>query len=239
MARTIDQEIHGLLATGEHYTAVQLARNLSVSLRTVRRAIARLRETDVVIESDVGRGGGIRLGRKSTLPRLHLQKTEVISLLLSLALAESLKLPLLGRQLPPLRNKLNLAFDSQDRHAISGLRRRILIGDVASAEVQETWSTPRKVDVDALQIAFFSRNSIRFNYTDVAGILTDRLVEPQYLILCQPVWYLVAFDSEKKLGRTFRIDRISQVKTIEVSMKFNIRPIASLLKDAEQWFSSI
>jgi predicted DNA-binding transcriptional regulator YafY len=239
MARSLDDEIHGLLATGEHYTAALLAERLSVSLRTIRRVIARLREDGVHIESDVGRGGGIRLSRRSGLPKLRLHQTEVISLLMALALAESLELPLLGQQLSQLRNKLCLAFDSQERPAISKLRQRILVGNVASGKIQESWRKSKQIDIDLLQSAFFSRNMARFRYTDSAGVSTHRLVEPQYLILTHPAWYLLAFDTEKRNGRTFRIDRINEVEIVDDSIQLSTRRLDSLFTDAKQWFAPI
>ena len=57
------EELKGLLKAREHITAGELAAELRVSLRTVRRDLEILRDGGMPVESDRGRGGGLRLHR--------------------------------------------------------------------------------------------------------------------------------------------------------------------------------
>src|SRR5690606_19344564 len=85
----------GLLASRTSWTTRELADELGVSVRTVRRDLARLASRGVAIEAERGRGGGVRVPARSGLGRVQLDAREVIDLLLALALAERLRSPLL------------------------------------------------------------------------------------------------------------------------------------------------
>lgn len=107
MGITAADRIAALLGDGQAWTGAMLAQGSGLSLRTVRRALAELRDTGVAIDTEVGRGGGIRLGARSALPNVRLSHREAIGLLFALAVAESLGLPLLGSGLGGLRSRLS------------------------------------------------------------------------------------------------------------------------------------
>ncbi|MFN7883553.1 MAG: HTH domain-containing protein, partial [bacterium] len=107
MGTTAADRITGLLSDGQVWTGQLLAQRSGLSLRTVRRAVAALREAGVAIDSDVGRGGGIRIGSRSALPSIRLSHREAIGMLFALAVAESLGLPMLGGGLASLRQRLS------------------------------------------------------------------------------------------------------------------------------------
>ena len=104
------EELKGLLKAREHVTAAELAAVLGVSMRTLNRDLELLRDSGVPIESDRGRGGGLRLQRNWALGRLHLSPAEAIDLLLSIAIAERMNSPLLLQQLAAIKRKVVAAF---------------------------------------------------------------------------------------------------------------------------------
>ena len=67
MARTVDTELLGLLSDGETWTGVRLAERLGVGLRTVRRAVARLRADGVILDAA---GVDVAPRDRATLERL-------------------------------------------------------------------------------------------------------------------------------------------------------------------------
>jgi predicted DNA-binding transcriptional regulator YafY len=70
-------------------------------------------------------------------------------------------------------------------------------------------------DVDALvttALACSRPERLRFTYTDASDNVTDRLGEPYRLVFTQRSWYLVAFDTGRDDWRTFRVDRMSEIR---------------------------
>lgn len=237
MTASATELVLGLLSDGQVWSGQRLANSAGLSLRTVRRAVAALREDGVVIDTDVGRGGGLRLGSRSALPRIRLTHEEAVSLLFALALAESLHLPLLVAGLRPLRAKLSTTFAASERGAVHRLRSRILIGEPASEKVQASWRQPNTGQSRLLQEAFIASKVVRFRYRSRDGRESLRCVEPQYLLLNHPAWYLLGLDRDVNAGRTFRLDGISQVQVVEVP--FRQVPLRDLSPELEVWFRSL
>lgn len=237
MKRRLEDELLGLLASGEAWTGWQLAQALSCSLRSVRRALATLREQGVQVDSDTGAGGGLRLRRGAGLPRVRLDHTEVTALLLALSLAESLVLPLLGQGLAPLRRKLAGAYAVPDRSALTQLRRRLLVGAPASPAVLANWSAPSVAVSRVLQQAFMEMRCLSLSYRDAKGAPSRRFIEPQALLLNHPAWYLVGFDRDRSAARTFRIDRIAHAELSPE--RFALRDPPTLLDGVSSLFQPV
>lgn len=204
-----------LMGDGQVWTGQLLAQRSGLSLRTVRRAVAALRESGVSIDTDVGRGGGIRLGTRSALPSVRLSHREAIGMLFALAVAESLGLPLLGGGLASLRTRLSSTFAPTERAHVQRLRKRILVGRPASEAVRNSWREPDSGQAQLLQEAFISSRVVQFQYRARDQRLTRRHVEPQYLLLNHPAWYLLGLDRDTAAGRTFRLDGIERLQALD------------------------
>jgi predicted DNA-binding transcriptional regulator YafY len=213
------EELKGLLKAREHVTASELADELGVSLRTLNRDVDLLRESGVPVESDRGRGGGLRLQRNWSLGRLHLRREEAIDLLLSMAIAERMNSPLLLQQLASVRRKIVAAFSEGYQANIRSLRKRILIGAPASQAVMSSFTPVTHRGLTDIADAFFNMRCVRIGYIDQKGDLTTREVEPQFLYLNMPVWYLLSWDRMRKAVRNFRIDRIKSVTPLGATFR--------------------
>lgn len=233
----IEDEVLGLLSRGGPWTGRRLALELGCSLRTVRRALATLEAQGVPLETEVGRGGGVRLAAGAGLQRLKLDQREVVDLLLALAVAESMGSPLLLKSVRSVRRRLGAAFPPQRRKAIARLRTRILVGAAASVPVASTWRPVSSRVVAPLQDAFFARVVARLEYVDLEGRRTQRTVEPQALLLNPPVWYVLCWDRERQGGRSLRLDRIESVTP--TAEGFVDREPATLLDDLARFFRSL
>jgi predicted DNA-binding transcriptional regulator YafY len=236
--RTADRDaLLGLLCQGRHWTASALAERLGRSLRSVRRGLAQLREEGVVLDSEPGRGGGIRLARRSAIPRLQLSHREALTLLMGLAAAETHGAPLLARELRSLRHKLGalLPLDPQQRR--DGLRERILLGRAASEPVRLGWQMPSPRVLAAIQDAFFAQQTLLIHYQDGDGRTSRRDIEPQYLLINAPVWYLLAWDIDKDASRCFRLDRVRRAQLL--GQGFACRPAARLMDDVARYFDAL
>jgi predicted DNA-binding transcriptional regulator YafY len=215
MGPTAADRIADLMSDGQVWTGQLLAQHSGLSLRTVRRAVAALRTAGVAIDTDVGRGGGIRLGARSALPSVRLYHREAIGMLFALAVAESLGLPLLGGGLASLRTRLSSTFAPTERTQVQRLRERILVGRPASEAVRITWREPDADQAQLLQEAFISSRVVHFRYRARDQRLSQRRVEPQYLLLNHPAWYLVGLDRDTAAGRTFRLDGIERLTVLD------------------------
>jgi predicted DNA-binding transcriptional regulator YafY len=237
MSLSATDRVLALLGDGQVWTARRLSEQAGLSLRTVRRAVAGLREEGVVIDTDVGRGGGMRLGARSALPRVRLSHAEALDLVFALALAESLRLPMLGAGIAGLRARLSSTFAPTDRAAVQRLRRRILVGLPASEPIRRSWSEPAAGQARLLQEAFMASRVVRFRYQSREQRVSRRCVEPQYLLLNHPVWYLLGLDRDSAAGRTFRLDGIDQVQMLDDG--FVAVPPGALAPEVNDWFQAV
>lgn len=223
----------GLLASRPAWTAADLAAELAVSVRTVRRDLARLRERGVPLEAERGRGGGVRVPPRVGLGRLLLSQEEILDLLLALAVAEELRSPLLATSVRGIRQKIAAAFPPEERSRIAALRRRVLLGPPASALVLAGLGTPRPAVLRPLQRAFFDQRTLDVAYAGPAGA-TRRTIEPHHLLLSWPAWYVVAWDRSRDAPRTLRLDRIAEAAPQQDT--FRVRPPETMMTQAGQLF---
>lgn len=218
----------GLLRSEEHWKTSDLRGHLGISQRTLMRELAELRIAGYPIESDRGRGGGVRLNGRWGIERLHLNHQEVVELILALAIMETLQSPILTSNLKAIRQKLFQAFPQEQRRTVSNIRKRILIGDNASANVLSLYATPVSRISEDIAESFLRQHCLEIEYQSEAGEQTLRVIEPQYILLNWPVWYIVAWDHLRMSSRVFRIDRIKNTRA--VGDAFRLRP-QHLLRD--------
>lgn len=212
----------GLLRSEEHWKTSDLRGQLGISQRTLMRELAELRTAGYPIESDRGRGGGVRLNGRWGIERLHLNHHEVVELILALAIMESLQSPILTGNLKAIRQKLFQAFPQAQRRTVSNIRKRILIGDNASANVLSLYATPVPRISEDIAGAFLQQHCLEIEYQSEAGEQTLRVIEAQYILLNWPVWYIIAWDHLRMSSRVFRIDRIKNTRAVDGA--FRLRP---------------
>lgn len=221
----------------EHWTTHHLASELNISHRTLMRDLEELKEAGYPIEADRGRGGGIRLNGRWGIERLNLNNQEAISLILSLSITEALTSKSNDFGTKPLKQKIASAFPENQRKAINDLRKRILIGQLASNDVLKSYKSASKLIWDKAMAGFFESKRIQLNYMDEKNNLTQRQVDPNFLLLNWPVWYLLGWDYLRNDVRVFRLDRIQE---IQVEDKTIVRRSNTLFLNAyEQYFKSI
>ncbi len=201
-----------LLADRDATTAADLAVELGVNVRTVQRDLAALRELGVPIESDRGRGGGIRLERGWSLGRVHLNESEALGLLLSLTIAEKIGSPLLLSDLRSVTRKITTAFAPAQARRIRALRSRVLVGQPASGRVLTSYTPPQPPVTQVLLHSFLYQQVVAIRYLDQNAAVTEREIETQYLYYNMPVWYALAWDRLRDDVRFFRIDRIHSIQ---------------------------
>jgi predicted DNA-binding transcriptional regulator YafY len=229
--------ILGLLRSGDVWTVSSLSDELSVSHRTILRDLNDLRATGIPIETERGRGGGVRLIGRWGVERLNLSNSEVISLLVSLAMSETLSSSLVVTHSKSLRQKIALTFPESQRRQIDKLRSRILFGEPASDSVLRSYRKPNASLMERLTTSFFEATTIEVGYQSGNGMSTKRVVEPHYLLLNWPVWYVLGWDSLRTDVRMFRTDRIRSL--LELHEPNKRRPKSIFLDSYKEYFTSL
>jgi len=223
--------LKALLAERDYTTVAGLAEELGVSTRTLARDLALLREMGIPVEGDRGTGGGLRLEPGWSLGRVHLNESGARGLLLSLTIAEKVGSPLLLDDLRSITRKVGAAFAPAQARRILALRRRILVGQTASAQVLASYTPPRPTVTESLLDSFARRRLAQVRYEDQHGTITEREIELQFLYYNLPVWYALAWDRLRGDIRSFRVDRIQDVRVLPTV--FRLRPAAPFLAAGE------
>lgn len=191
-----------------------LAREVGASRRTILRDISALRDEGHVIDSDVGRGGGLRLDPQSMQTRAKLSVPEVFALLISVAAMRAAgNLPFSELADSGLA-KIEKALPADKLKDLRAFLECLHIGQLSSLQ---DLSDMEKMDPEllpAFEAAFLGRQFIRFDYRDAEGRKTRREVEPQAMLILPPLWYLVGWDPTRTDFRHFRMDRISNPETV-------------------------
>jgi predicted DNA-binding transcriptional regulator YafY len=196
------------LKQDELNTMKGLARRHGVSERTIARDLALMRERGLPIDADRGRGGGVRLASHWGVGRVNLSYAEAVDLLISIDVAEKMGSPMFLANLGSVRRQLVASFSPDKRARVNRLKSRILIGVTASTFVQAGVGMPPKRIVQALHQAFVDLETLAIRYEREDGVVSEREIEPHFLLLKYPVWYVIALDRLRAAPRTFRCDRI-------------------------------
>lgn len=190
-------------------TIDELASEVGASRRTVLRDISALRDEGFVIYSESGPGGGLQLDPQSMQTSARLSVPEVFALLISVAAMRAAQtLPFLDLADAGLA-KIEKSLPSDK---VRDLRRFLDCLHIGQLSPKQDLSDLGKIDpalLPAFEAAFLGLTHLRFDYRDAKGAKTRREVEPQAMLVLQPLWYLVAWDPTRDDFRHFRMDRIS------------------------------
>lgn len=190
-----------LLQTHTYWPGADLAERLSVSDRTLRRDIDRLRDLGYTVDSVRGVAGGYQMRAGNQLPPLLLEDEEAVAIAVGLHGAAHATAGL-GEVAVQALTKLVSTMPPR-------LRRRI---DAVTSQTQP--APTRGPALDAATLVLLAQGcrddeTVRFDYTARTGEQTRRHVEPLRLVSLGRGWYLVAHCRERHDWRSFRLDRIT------------------------------
>ena len=191
-----------------HTTVYDLARELSVSRRTVLRDLAAVRDRGFIVHAESGPGGGVSIDPSSVLVATQLGAEEVVALVLSVAMIRAAPWMPFASPAETALAKIEGALPPERVSELRRLLERVLIGD----PMHEVPLSVGRIDPDLLQAferAFSQSRLLRFDYRDRYGQASHRRVEPHAVLVKAPLWYVVAWDTQKNEPRTFRMDRMT------------------------------
>ena len=192
------------LRLGRLLTAQQLAAKLQVSQRTIYRDVQDLQLSGMPIEGEAGVGYTLR--RDLDLPPLMFTQSELTALVLGARLV---------RALGGAENVIgaNQALQRIEAVLPDGLRDEL----DAILLYAPGYGMPQylRERLDVLHAACMTRHAISFDYSREDGERSSRSVRPLALSFWSGVWTLASWCELRDTFRTFRIDRMEEVKVLE------------------------
>ncbi|KFC69942.1 putative deoR-family transcriptional regulator [Devosia sp. LC5] len=188
------------------------------------RDIGALREEGFVIHSEPGRGGGLQLDAQSIQTTAKLSVSEVFALLVSVASMRAVSNLPFAHLADAGLAKIEKALPSDKVRDLRRLLDCLYVGQLSPLVDISDLAAMEPALLPAFETAFLRRWYLSFRYRDAKGVITNRRVEPQAMLVLPPLWYLVAWDPARKEFRYFRMDRISRPE-VDESLTFQRRRV--------------
>ncbi|MCU0854245.1 MAG: YafY family transcriptional regulator [Rhodobacteraceae bacterium] len=191
------------LRDGRLHRAQDLAERLEVSVRTIYRDMETLQASGIPVEGE--RGVGYMLTAPVTLPPLNLTLLELEALELGMAVVAEAADPELQSAARSLSAKIDAVIPA-DR-----------------APPKEGWGFAVYPFADAargfrhmpsLRGAIRARQKLDLAYRDAEGKPSSRTIRPLQMEYWGRVWTLTAWDETRGDFRSFRVDRIEELRAL-------------------------
>jgi predicted DNA-binding transcriptional regulator YafY len=207
MANTTSRTLRllSLLQARRYWPGEELARQLQVSPRTLRRDIDRLRELGYPIEAQRGVAGGYQLAAGTALPPLVVDDEEAVALAVGLQAAANGAVEGIAEASVRALAKVVQVMPTR-------LRRRVQA--LGAMTVPASWEEAAQASVDpgiltTIALACRDTERIRFSYTAADGQQASRHAEPHRLVQLGRRWYLAGYDLDRHAWRSYRLDRLT------------------------------
>jgi predicted DNA-binding transcriptional regulator YafY len=196
-------ELLELLQGRQLLTGREIADELGIDARTVRRYIDVLQGLGIPVEGQRGVGGGYRIRPGYRLPPLMLDDDEAVAVVLGLLATRT------GADDGP--DAVDGALAKINRVLPSTLRRQV-------EALEETLGFTRSrggAPADAARVLLLAdairrRRRLRTSYRTFAGDESERELSPYGLVVHRGRWYVSAYDHLRDDLRTFRLDRMAR-----------------------------
>ena len=197
-----------LFALAEHLrarrtgvTAAELAERFGVTLRTIYRDLDALREAELPVSAERGRGGGYALDRTYTLPPVNFTAREA-------ALLSALGDWAIRMRLVPFTRTLQGSIDKV-RGALAASAQRELLELMRELSFVGIPAHPAAPGVrEAMEDAWFERRVLRIRYRGSDGALSERPVRVRSLTMERTMTLVHCDDLDRNEKRSFRLDRM-------------------------------
>lgn len=199
-----------LLQTRPLITGREIATELEIGPRTVRRYIAALEELGIPVEGQRGVGGGYRLRPGYRLPPLMLSDEEAVVVSLGLLATRRLGLDSETAATQGALEKIHRLLPTTLRRQVEALE-----GALGFTAPPLTGAPIRSEAALQLADAIRRRRRVGLSYVSYAGERSERRVSPYGLVVHRGRWYLAAFDHDRDDLRTFRVDRCSRIELVD------------------------
>ncbi|HLI50923.1 MAG TPA: YafY family protein [Thermomicrobiaceae bacterium] len=184
--------------------AVELAERFEVTTRTIERDLLALQVAGVPIWARSGPGGGYGINADFSLPPLNLSAEEAVAIATALATAPPMPFGAAGKS--AMAKVVAVMQPAPRSRAVE------LAGQIRLAHFSETSAPANEAVRDLISRVLLDPVAISLSYVDREGRETTRVVEPVGLLGSRGGWYLVAWCRLRQGPRTFKLDRIHDIK---------------------------
>ncbi|MNL07165.1 bifunctional biotin--[acetyl-CoA-carboxylase] synthetase/biotin operon repressor [compost metagenome] len=193
------------LQTRRLSTATELAEKFEVSVRTIYRDIRALEAAGIPIFTEEGKGYSLIDGYR--LPPVSFTESQANALITAEQLVLRNKDASFVKEYTEAIIKIKAVLKDNTKDKANLLSKRIAIRNN-----MENSSTSNNLSV--VQLALTGFNLVEICYRDELAKETTRVLEPFALYSTQENWILIAFCRLRNDYRTFRLDRILNLRTL-------------------------
>ncbi|HXU70010.1 MAG TPA: HTH domain-containing protein [Polyangia bacterium] len=188
-------------------TAEALAERFGVTVRTIYRDLDSLRDAELPVRADRGRGGGYALDRAYTLPPINFTAREAALLVKLGQFATDTRLLPFADTLAGALDKVRGALSTSAQRDLIELMEAIHFLGVPAHAVSTAVRRP-------VEQAWFERQPLRIRYQSGDYVVSTRVVRIVSVILERGVTLLNCDDLDKGEQRQFRLDRIISAESV-------------------------
>ena len=189
-------------------TAEAIAERFGVTIRTAYRDLASLRDADLPLVAERGRGGGYALDKSYSLPPVNFNAREAAVLISAGQFLSEMRIIPFAATLASAIDKVRAALDrSAQRELQNRLHELAYVGVPAR---------PTREDVRrAVEQAWFERRALEIRYRGANEITTTRRIRLERIVMDRAEIRLNALDLDKNEKRQFALDRVEHAAVIE------------------------
>lgn len=199
--------IHRIIDAGNHPSKLRLSEYFGVSVKTIERDIWQLKhEFGAPVEYDSIKRGYHYAKPFPGVVFTELTEREEIALLLAQVVLNSSQLKPLGKTINHLAENASKYADKFSLY--HQINERISCSQTESPSISEA-------QILKLVRAIFDEHTISFDYRKPGSVdIERRIVHPYHLTNAEGEWYLKGHCEARNQLRTFKIQRISNLKTL-------------------------
>ncbi|MCM3439262.1 helix-turn-helix transcriptional regulator [Metabacillus halosaccharovorans] len=201
------------------FTAQEIADEFQISIRTVHRYIIDLCDIGLPIYAEQGRNGGYTVLTSSFLPPILFTEEEAVSIFFSFQSLKYYRSLPFDAEITSVEHKLYNSLQSEAKTRVDKIRSHIAF-----------WNPKRTIDSpllnEMLEYSIGNRD-VHIQYESKTGI-REKHIRPIGVYAHDGLWYLPAYDYDKKKILLLRVDRILSI----ISNKKSEAEFMSL----EEWF---
>lgn len=203
-----------LLQSHGRMSGPELARRVGVDVRTLRRYIVILEDLGIPLTTERGRHGAYMLVAGFKLPPMMFTNDEAVALSVGMVAARGLGLAEAAPAVESAQAKIARVLPDT-------LKRRVrAIADTVKVDLLPATGTPaNNAALIALSGAAQAQHRVHMDYASAQGVHTEREFDPYGLAWRGGAWYAVGMCQLRHGLRSFRLDRVGEVKLLDETFR--------------------